>query len=60
MDIVLICGEVIRLTEKAVLYDIDGDETWIPKSVLENPDAINEGDTELYIARWFCDKEGII
>lgn len=47
-------------TEKALLVeDEDGDEMWIPKSVIgEYSDLQSKGDSgDLMVARWFAIKE---
>lgn len=53
--------EVKKVTEKACLIDTGDEEIWIPLSVIEeNGEEIEEGYSgPLYIAKWFCDKEGI-
>lgn len=52
---------VKHTTDKAALCVIDGAEQWVPFSVIEeNGKTIDEDFTgALFIARWFCDKEGI-
>lgn len=57
----IIHGEVIRLTEKAVLFqsEFTEEEIWIPLSLCEEPDTIEVGDTELEIALWFAEKKGL-
>lgn len=54
-------GEVLRpTTERAVLFRLEtGVEKWIPRSVCLDGDVISEGDTELVVAEWFCEKEGL-
>lgn len=55
--------EVVRETDLALLLRFeDGDEVWIPKSVIESVDQIRDGDAELEvsIAEWFCEKEGLV
>jgi hypothetical protein len=53
----------LHATEKAVLLDIDGEEIWVPLSVLNGPDDVDcyergdEGDFD--IAGWFAKKEGL-
>ena len=42
------------VTEKAVLFDIDEEEVWIPKSVIVEVD----GD-EVCVASWFAEREGL-
>lgn len=64
-------GEVVRVTDKAVLFRFavmpmlpglepnKPAEKWIPRSCCEDGDAIDEGDTDICIADWFCEKENI-
>lgn len=64
MDTVNIAvGEVLHETDLAFLLDIDGDEIWIPKSVInfDESEEIEVGNImlEISIAQWFADKEGI-
>lgn len=50
-------------TEMAVLIeDADGSETWIPKSQIMDFDSTMEPgtDTELLVAEWFAEKEGLV
>lgn len=61
------CGKVkvLRRTERAVLVEMeDGDERWIPFSVIHDNSEIYEGDEsggegELVVKEWFAEKEGI-
>ena len=51
---------IIRVSEKAVLVRfIDLREIWIPRSVCENGADLDEGDTDLVVADWFINKEGL-
>lgn len=51
---------VIHLTRKAALCDIEGDEHWLPFSVVDGLEDADKGDTvEVEIPSWFCDKNGI-
>lgn len=53
-------GEVLRVSPRAVLFRTDtGIETWIPRSVCLDGDTIDVGDTDLVVAEWFCEKEGL-
>lgn len=51
----------LRETDKAILVDIDGDQHWVPKSVVDDDSEVwEEGqEGELVIAGWFADKENI-
>jgi hypothetical protein len=52
---------VVAETDAAVLLRVDGDERWIPKSLIEDVASIDVGDEsfEAEIAEWFCEKEGL-
>lgn len=54
---------LIRSTEKAGLFDIDGDEHWIPWScVEENEDdvAMDGQQGTIHVVSWFVEKEGLV
>jgi hypothetical protein len=57
-------GHVSMVTDKAVLVQLDDDEKkWIPRSVLSyrSDKAVETDDpTELEIADWFVQKEGLV
>jgi len=53
----VIIDEVIKLTNLAVLVDINGEEVWIPKSVIDGNVGVYS--TEIYVAEWFLDRKGI-
>ena len=58
-------ADYIRSTDLACLFEIDGEEIWVPKSVIDWDSSDfgedDEGmDGTVYIAEWFCDKEGIV
>lgn len=63
-------GEVIRETDMAILFRVEPDtlplpgmaqqesrEVWIPRSVCDHGDDIEEGDTDIYVSDWFCERE---
>ncbi len=53
-------GVVIRTTDLAVLVEDDiGAQTWIPRSVCEEGDSLEEGDDDVRVERWFAEKEGL-
>lgn len=62
MRYVTICiDEIETTTDAAVLAVIDGDELWIPRSVIEDGNSVEEGDDDsLEVAKWFAEKEGLI
>ncbi len=53
---------VERETELAFLFVVEGEEIWVPKSVVAEPDEVSEGDEdlELNIAEWFAERENLI
>jgi hypothetical protein len=56
-----LADEVIEETEKAILFDFDGDEIWIPKSQIEDVDMIERGDVDVIVAipLWLAEKNEI-
>ena len=57
-------GRVVNTTDKALLVEVDGSETWLPKSVLHEDSEIAEDagvDDEglVVVKKWFADKEGL-
>lgn len=53
-------GEVKKTTASAVLFEMSGGtEFWVPRSVCLDGDAADEGDTDLIVADWWLEKEGI-
>lgn len=53
--------EVIKTTDRACLCNIDGDEVWIPWSLIDDgSDVYEEGDSgTIYVPVWFAEKEGL-
>jgi len=45
----------VRETDQAVLFNIEGDEFWIPKSVIDDMD-----ECMVVVQKWFAKKEGFI
>ncbi len=53
-------AEVTRTTEAAVLVRLEsGEEKWIPRSVCLEGDALDVGDSEVIVADWWIEKEGL-
>ena len=52
--------EITRATDAAVLVELDDREVWIPRSVCLEGDALDVGDTDLIVADWFLEKEGLL
>ena len=52
----------VRATEKALLVDIDGNEMWIPQSVIhDDSEVYEEGDTGLLVVKgWWAQKQGLL
>jgi hypothetical protein len=48
--------EIIHETDGAILFSIDGDEVWIPRSLLE----LDESTHTVTVPEWFALKEGLI
>lgn len=54
------CLSKLRETDKAALYRLaDGADVWIPKSVIEDEDEMDDGAIVLSVAGWFAEKEGL-
>lgn len=53
--------EVLHETEAAILVALDGEEIWIPKSVIHDDSEVwEEGDTGVFVVKeWFANKEGL-
>jgi hypothetical protein len=53
---------IIHITDRAVLFEIEGSEEWVPRSQLENLDDILEHDKdtpgELSVPRWLAEDRG--
>ena len=52
---------VLQETEKAIKCEIEGEEFWIPKSVIHEDSEVYEEGTEgsLIIKRWWAEKNGL-
>lgn len=54
--------EVVAETDKAIRVHLeDGDEVWVPRSVMDDPDRLSKGDTDvtLTVKAWWAEKEGM-
>ena len=68
MDHEIFDAVYVHQTDSAVLLEIEGEETWVPKSALEDGgkcvkdfDRENKGDdVEVSIARWLCKDRGLL
>jgi hypothetical protein len=63
MRTVLIQVEEVKVeTDLAFLFVIDGDEVWVPKSVIDEPDDIEVRDEEIEIEihEWWASREGLV
>jgi hypothetical protein len=50
---------LIRSTTKAGLYEIDGEQYWLPWSAIADGSVDRDGETgELYLATWLAEREG--
>lgn len=58
--VIIDIDNIKRATDLAVLAEINGEEYWIPRSVIEDGDDLEEGDSgEIEIAEWFARKEDL-
>lgn len=53
--------EVKKITAKAMLVEIDGDELWLPLSQISEPESFEEGDTEITVSvsEWIAAQKGL-
>lgn len=53
--------KVAWVTENAVLFKFGAKEQWVPKSLIQEPDAfnLNDGPGEVGVQFWFVEKEGL-
>lgn len=53
-------AECIHETDRALLFELDGEEVWIPKSVVVDADEWSPGVTwNLEVHFWFAAREGL-
>jgi hypothetical protein len=53
-------GEVKKTTDDAVLFLTDaGSEFWVPRSVCLDGQSIDEGDSDIAVATWWLEKNGV-
>lgn len=54
--------QVVHFTERAILarHMKSATESWIPRSVCEAGDRLSIGETDIVVAEWFAEKEGLI
>lgn len=56
----IVYDEIIHETDLAYLLSFDGEEKWVPKSVIKDGDlSLLENGDEIFIEKWFCKKEGL-
>jgi len=53
-------AEIIRATDRAVLIVYEDAEVWVPRSVCLEGDSLSVGDTDLIVADWWLEKEGLL
>jgi len=54
--------DCLKATERAILCNIDGDEKWVPQSVVDDDSEVwKEGDTgKLVVHEWWAVKAGLV
>ncbi len=62
---IVITGIVTAVTDKAVMLQMDDspnadNDVWVPRSVINEGRDVEFEDTDLEVAEWFCDKEGLV
>lgn len=52
---------VAKETDKAILVEIEGEEFWVPKSVIHEDSEVKEEGTEgiLIVKRWWAENNGL-
>ncbi len=52
---------IMKETPKAFLCDIDGEEVWLPKSQISDPDDYEEGDVSvgLSVSEFIANEKGL-
>jgi hypothetical protein len=63
-DAVLIQGDLIKLTEKAALVQLDEDwdnqQVWFPLSQIDTAEDLEEGfECEFYVPRWLAEEKDL-
>lgn len=53
-------AEIIRAADRAVLIVYEDAEVWVPRSVCLEGNSISVGDTDLIVADWWLEKEGLL
>lgn len=52
--------EVLRESEKAYLFDIDGDEMWFPKSHIRTDTfGVGSKNVKVEVSKWIADEKGL-
>jgi RNase P/RNase MRP subunit p29 len=51
-------GEVVHETEKAILFNVDGIEEWVPKSQIEEEDFEAGDSMTITIPEWLAKVKG--
>lgn len=57
-------AEVMRETDKALLINIEGEEKWVPKSVIDDDSEVFDGRENrkgaLVLKLWWAEQEGLV
>ncbi len=53
--------DILRVTENAVLLDIDGEDVWMPKSQMDADysDRVGQGEGHMYVTEWIAGEKGL-
>lgn len=53
--------KVVAATDMALLLEVDGEEYWVPKSQMEDPDEFVRGDrnVEIFMTEWIAKQKGL-
>lgn len=57
----VVCSRKVFETKGAILFVLadGGEQKWIPKSVIEDQDEMDDGSFVLLVSEWFAKKEGL-
>ena len=55
------CERIEKITDKAMLAVIDGEEVWLPLSQIADSDDYEEGDEDLTLSvtEWIAEQKGL-
>ncbi|MGE5551538.1 MAG: hypothetical protein ACM3ZC_13585 [Bacteroidota bacterium] len=58
-DYIDVTARVISMTARAALLEVNGDRRWVPKSLIDDPDSLEEGEeVTIGIEEWKLEELG--